>query len=132
VPSVVFSEPTAGERPKRWRKYREQPADCRRNGLLQAFSEKQEDGGKHQGNEHASGKALQNPEHDERDKIKTESAADGSQRESENSPGKEPANGEDADEQSGQRNRYDFGNEIGRLHPAHAVRTDFQRVFNDC
>ncbi len=131
MPCVVFRDPAAGERPERGRKHGEQPADCRCDGLLQALSEEQEDGGKHQGNEHAPGKALQNPEHDERDKVKTEGAADGSQRESENGPGEEPANGENADEQSGQRNGDDFGNEIGGLHPAHAVRADLQGVFND-
>ena len=81
MPGVVFRDPAAGERPKRWRKHGEQPADCRCNGLLQALAEEQEDGGKHQGNEHAPGKALQHPEHDERDEIITEGAADGGKRE---------------------------------------------------
>ncbi len=67
---------------------------------------------------------------DQRRKIEAERAADGGQRKEADRADKQPAQGQHARQPARQRDGDDFGDQIGRLNPAHRIARDLKRMLD--
>ena len=127
MPRPGLGDPAADQRTDRGRQHGHDAGQRRRHALL-AEGKQQEHGGEDRRDQHAAGEAL----HHARDDEGLEAAAgraggrgDGEQAERAD---EQPAQAEHARQQAGQRDRDHLGDEIGRLHPAHLVGRDGQRL----